>query len=78
MYFIYQKKHDSNISAEFTPKAENIGQILTNAMKAIETENKQVEGVLPKNFNRLEKSTLLELLRIMEQIPMDIEGDFLR
>ena len=57
------------------PESENIGQALTNAMKAIEAENKQVEGVLPKNFNRLEKSTLLELLRIMEQIPMDIEGD---
>ncbi len=57
------------------PESENIGQTLTNAMKAIEAENKQVEGVLPKNFNRLEKSTLIELLRIMEQIPMDIEGD---
>ena len=44
-------------------------------MKAIEAENPQVNGVLPKTYNRLEKSTLLELLRIMEQIPMDIEGD---
>ena len=53
----------------------NIGQAVTDAMKAIEAENPQVDGVLPKNYNRLEKSTLLELLRIMEQIPMDIEGD---
>lgn len=44
-------------------------------MKAIEVENSQVDGVLPKTYNRLEKSTLFELLRIMEQIPMDIEGD---
>ncbi len=57
------------------PESENIGQALTNTMKAIEAENKQVEGVLPKNYNRLEKSTVFELLRIMEQIPMDIEGD---
>ena len=57
------------------PESENIGQAITNAMKAIEAENKQVEGVLPKNYNRLEKSTLIELLRILEQIPMDIEGD---
>ena len=57
------------------PESDNIGQAITNAMKAIEAENKQVDGVLPKNYNRLEKSTLIELLRIMEQIPMDIEGD---
>ncbi len=57
------------------PESDNIGQAISNAMKAIEAENKQVEGVLPKAYNRLEKSTLIELLRIMEQIPMDIEGD---
>ncbi len=57
------------------PESDNIGQAISNAMKAIEAENKQVEGVLPKNYNRLEKSTLIELLRIMEQISMDIEGD---
>ena len=57
------------------PESENIGQAINNAMKAIEAENPQVDGVLPKTYNRLEKSTLFELLRIMEQIPMDIEGD---
>ncbi len=57
------------------PERANIGQAVIDAMKAIEAENKQVDGVLPKNYNRLEKSTLFELLRIMEQIPMDIEGD---
>lgn len=57
------------------PEHENIGQAITDAMKAIEAENRQVEGILPKTYNRLEKSTLFELLRIMEQIPMDIEGD---
>ena len=57
------------------PEHENIGQAITDAMKAIEAQNRQVEGILPKTYNRLEKSTLFELLRIMEQIPMDIEGD---
>ena len=57
------------------PESENIGQAINDAMRAIESENRQVDGVLPKTYNRLEKSTLLELLRIMEQIPMDIEGD---
>ena len=55
---------------------ESIGQAINDAMKAVEAENKQpLAGVLPKTYNRLEKNTLLELLRIMEQIPMDIEGD---
>ena len=57
------------------PESENIGRAVTDAMKAVEAENTRVAGVLPKTYNRLEKSTLLELLRIMEQIPMDIEGD---
>lgn len=57
------------------PEGANVGQAITDAMKAIEAENPQVDGVLPKTYNRLEKNTLLELLRIMEQIPMDIEGD---
>ena len=57
------------------PESENIGQAITEAMKAIEAENSNVADVLPKTYNRLEKSTLLELLRIMAQIPMDIEGD---
>ena len=34
------------------PESDNIGQAITNAMKAIEAENKQVEGILPKNYNR--------------------------
>ena len=57
------------------PEHENIGQALNNAMKTIEAENSGLNGVLPKNYNQLDKSTLIELLRIMEQIPMDIEGD---
>jgi type I restriction enzyme M protein len=57
------------------PESENIGQAITDAMKAIEEQNPQLDGVLPKTYNRLEKNTLIELLRIMEQIPMDIEGD---
>ena len=57
------------------PESENIGQSINNAMRAIEEENRQVDGVLPKTYNRLEKTTLIELLRIMERIPMDIEGD---
>ena len=72
---LYLQEHSRFQHLLNLPEGENIGQAITDAMKAIEAENSQIEGVLPKTYNRLEKNTLLELLRIMEQIPMDIEGD---
>jgi len=44
-------------------------------MRAIEGENPDLKDVLPKTYNRLENSSLVELLKIMASIPMDIEGD---
>ena len=57
------------------PEGENIGKALNDAMKAIEEENKDLKGVLPQRYNRLENENLIELLRIMNSIPKDIEGD---
>jgi type I restriction enzyme M protein len=57
------------------PEGANIGQAINDAMRAIEGENPDLKDVLPKTYNRLENSTLLELLKIMASIPMDIEGD---
>lgn len=57
------------------PEGENIGASINEAMKAVEAENPDLKDVLPKTYNRLENSTLAELLRIMASIPMDIEGD---
>ena len=57
------------------PESEDIARAINDAMRAIEAENRQLDGVLPKTYNRLEKSVLIELLRTMEQIPMEIEGD---
>ncbi len=42
---------------------------------AIEQENPDLKDVLPKTYNRLENATLVELLKLMGSIPMDIEGD---
>ena len=44
-------------------------------MRAIEADNPDLKDILPKTYNRLDNPTLLELLRIMSSIPMDIEGD---
>jgi len=57
------------------PEGENIGASINEAMKAIEADNPDLKDVLPKTYNRLENSTLAELLKIMASIPMDLEGD---
>lgn len=40
------------------PEGANIGQAINDAMKAIEEENEDLKGVLPKTYNRMENSTL--------------------
>lgn len=57
------------------PEGENLGQALNDAMRAIEEENEDLRGVLPKTYNRMENSTLVELMKLMSSIPADIEGD---
>ena len=57
------------------PEGENIGKAINDAMKAIEAENEELRDILPKTYNRLENSILIELLKAMASIPMDIEGD---
>jgi len=53
----------------------SIGQEINDVMRAIEDNNPDIVDVLPKNYNRLENSTLVELLKLMDSIPRDIDGD---
>lgn len=57
------------------PEGANIGQAINDAMRAIEGENPDLKDIMPKTYNRLENSSLVELLKIMASISMDIEGD---
>lgn len=57
------------------PEGQNLGKAINDAMKAIEIENEDLKGVLPRNYAALNTSTLAELLKLMGSIPMDIEGD---
>jgi len=57
------------------PEGTNIGQAITDAMKAIEQANEDLRGVLPKGYNRLSNNTLVALLRGFAAIPLNIEGD---
>jgi type I restriction enzyme M protein len=56
-------------------EGEDIGKAVNEAMKAIEAKNPDLKDVLPKTYNHLENPTLVELLKTMSSIPMDIEGD---
>ena len=64
----------SNIQKN-VPEGGDIGKAVNDAMKAIEADNEDLKGVLPANYNRLDNSTLIELLRILGAIPTNIKGD---
>jgi len=57
------------------PEGANIGAAINDAMRSIEQENPDLKDVLPKTYNRFENSLLKELLKTMNSVPMDIEGD---
>jgi type I restriction enzyme M protein len=57
------------------PEGQNIGAAINDAMRAIEADNPDLKDVLPKTYNRFENSLLKELLKTMNSVPMDIEGD---
>jgi type I restriction enzyme M protein len=44
-------------------------------MEAIEADNPDLTGVLPRDYARIDNSVLAELLRLIGSIPDDIEGD---
>ena len=57
------------------PEGDNIGAAINGAMRAVEAENPDLKDVLPKTYNRFENALLTELLKTMNSVPMDIEGD---
>jgi type I restriction enzyme M protein len=56
-------------------ESDDIARAINDAMKVLEEENEDLRGVLPKSYTRLDTRTLVELLKLMASIPMDIEGD---
>jgi type I restriction enzyme M protein len=56
-------------------EGQNIAKAINDAMKAVEADNEDLKGVLPRTYAVLDNSTLAELLKLMASIPMDIEGD---
>ena len=54
---------------------EDLGAVVDAAMRLIETHNPELRDVLPKGYQRLEKSTLVELLRLFAPLPRKLSGD---
>jgi type I restriction enzyme M protein len=50
----------------------DIGKAINEAMRAIETENEELKEILPKTYNHLDNSILVELLKTFNSVPMDI------
>jgi type I restriction enzyme M protein len=57
------------------PEGQDLGAAVDTAMKAVETHNPELKDVLPKGYRRLEKSTLVELLRLFAPLPRNLAGD---
>lgn len=57
------------------PEGDNIGKAINEAMKAVEAENEELKGVLPKSYTKIENSTLVSLLKNFSAIAVDAEGD---
>jgi len=57
------------------PEGEDIGKAINDAMRAIEADNEELKGILPKTYNHLENDTLFTLLKTFNSIAMDIERD---
>jgi type I restriction enzyme M protein len=57
------------------PENEDLGAAVDTAMRLIEIRNPELKDVLPKGYQRLEKTTLIELLRLFAPLPRRLSGD---
>jgi type I restriction enzyme M protein len=57
------------------PEGENIGKAINDAMAAIEDENQQLAGVLPRTYQEFSNDTLVRLLRSVNSMLGTIQGD---
>jgi type I restriction enzyme M protein len=57
------------------PEAENLGKAINDAMAAVEDENEQLSGVLPRTYQAFSSTTLVSLLRSVNSILGNVEGD---
>ncbi len=57
------------------PEAVDLAKALDDAMLAIEEANPDLKGVLPRGYQRLEKSTIIALLELFAPLAATLTGD---
>ncbi|HVV76720.1 MAG TPA: class I SAM-dependent DNA methyltransferase [Mycobacteriales bacterium] len=57
------------------PESEGLGKAVDDAMDAIEDANAELKGILPRGYQRLDRSTLIELVRLFAPLPSQLDGD---
>lgn len=57
------------------PEGEDVGKAVNEAIKALEEANPELKDVLPRGYQKLERPTLIELLRLFAPLPTQLEGD---
>jgi type I restriction enzyme M protein len=57
------------------PEGKNLGKAINDAMAAVEKENEELRGVLPRSYQEFANSTLVQLLRSVNAVLGDIHGD---
>ena len=57
------------------PEGANIGSKLNDAMRAIERDNPQLAGVLPKTYELFSSTLLKQLLKRVSEIPASLDYD---
>jgi type I restriction enzyme M protein len=57
------------------PEGQNLGAAVDAAMRAMEAVNTELKDVLPRGYQRMERSTLVELIRLFAPLPRNLAGD---
>ncbi len=56
-------------------KVENIGKEISEAMKAVEADNEELKGVLPRTYTKIDNHILASRLKNFSQIAADAQCD---
>jgi type I restriction enzyme M protein len=57
------------------PEGADVGKAVDDAIKAIEAANPELKDILPRGYQKLERPTLIELLRLFAPLPTQLSGD---
>ncbi|MBI5518599.1 MAG: SAM-dependent DNA methyltransferase, partial [Desulfovibrio sp.] len=55
------------------PEGQDLGKAINEAMKAVEDENADLAGALPRSYGQIGNAVLVELLKLLA--PIDLSGD---